>query len=59
MYKITINQDLKYNETLIGKTKTFDAAINVAREMLNNFDKVSITIRLVSDEEKEENEEDE
>ena len=46
MYKITIIQHLKYNETIEGSVETYSKAKDIMTLMLEAFPSISVTISM-------------
>ena len=53
-YRVIVNQDLKYGETIIGTFGNLVVAQNYIELTMKHFDKVKISIEVVTDDEEAE-----
>ena len=51
LYRVTLKQKIKYDETVVGHFDNFVDVMNFARSIIENFDSVTITIEKVDFEE--------
>ena len=50
-YRVTINQNLKYNETLIGEFDDLAGVQIFVKTIIDHFERVKVSIEVVTDEE--------
>lgn len=51
LYRATLKQKIKYDETVVGHFDNFDDVMNFAQSIIEHFDNVTITIEKVDIEE--------